>query len=335
MSTTTLFVEILIIGFESLVWIGLLLSIIWNPHDALVQAKAYSEYALLWTTLLFALAYVIGIIIDRVADSVYKLFRYTPRTAPPAAYREMRFRILDESEGIGKFCEYQRSRLRISRATFLNLIILTAVFPVWLIINNQTHLLTIAGSIIAGASLVGLSYYTTYRIDKAQTEALEQAYKIITVDSEKRKKTEGVVAAVCYRHKNKGIEFLLVKTKKGKYRTFPKGHIETCNGKKESPREAAKREALEEAGVVGTEPFTRYVYRKGSKGSEYTVTAYLLRVESQQKPIERYRHPHWYLFDKALEKLSHGRREQKYKDEHVRVINEALARLQSKDHTME
>src|SRR5919106_2780311 len=66
-------------------------------------------------------------------------------------------------------------------------------------------------------------------------------------------------AAVCYRRTSGQAEFLLVRTRTGQAWTFPKGHLEPG----ESVRQAADREAREEAGASGqidSVPLTRYRY---------------------------------------------------------------------------
>ncbi len=48
--------------------------------------------------------------------------------------------------------------------------------------------------------------------------------------------SQRLVAAVCYRRRNGDIEFLIVRTKGGKYWTFPKGHI------KKKPAEPSQKD---------------------------------------------------------------------------------------------
>lgn len=137
-----------------------------------------------------------------------------------------------------------------------------------------------------------------------------------------------VVAAICYRRVGRKIEFLLVRTKGGKYWTFPKGHVEEAS--LELPWKAAQREASEEAGVSGaieTEPVTSYAYSKGKQGREDIVAAYLMLVESERKPDEPEREPKWFTPELAKRRLAKGRKEKKYVREHQRVIEQALAKL--------
>ena len=68
------------------------------------------------------------------------------------------------------------------------------------------------------------------------------------------------VAAVCYRIRKRGIEFLLVQTRGGRW-IFPKGGVEPCL----THAQSAALEAFEEAGVHGRMeaiPFARYFRRK-------------------------------------------------------------------------
>src|SRR5438309_10731781 len=87
---------------------------------------------------------------------------------------------------------------------------------------------------------------------------------------------EQQVAAVCYRFSGTSIEFLLVRTRGGRW-TFPKGGVELGL----THAQAAALEAYEEAGVHGRMEeisFARYTRRKrGTKredGLEIPVSAY-------------------------------------------------------------
>src|SRR5215472_19161078 len=109
------------------------------------------------------------------------------------------------------------------------------------------------------------------------------------------------VAAVCYRKRGASYEFLLVKTTGGDRWIFPKG----ATARRLSHSEAAEREALEEAGVVGTiepEHFHLYLQPKGDSKArngvqEFVVKAFLLEVTRTRTPEERDRNPTWFSMD--------------------------------------
>jgi 8-oxo-dGTP pyrophosphatase MutT (NUDIX family) len=142
------------------------------------------------------------------------------------------------------------------------------------------------------------------------------------------------VAAVCYRRRGTSIEFLLVKTTAGDRWTFPKG----ATARRLSHRQAAEREALEEAGVVGVieqEHFHLYLQTKGDSSlrngvQEFVVKAFLLEVTHTQPPQEAGRNPTWFIADDACTALARGR-EARYATELGTVVNRAVQRLSAEE----
>jgi len=139
------------------------------------------------------------------------------------------------------------------------------------------------------------------------------------------------VAAVCYRRRGTGIEFLLVNTNGGNKWTFPKGSTDP----RLSHSQAAEREAAEEAGAYGTiEPrhFHLYIHSKGvfwqpGGVQEFVVKAFLMEVHTMRKPAEGNRKPTWVSPEEAKRRLAKGR-EVKYSHELETVIDRALERIQ-------
>src|SRR6202161_626937 len=114
------------------------------------------------------------------------------------------------------------------------------------------------------------------------------------------------VAAVCYRMRGGGIEFLLVRTRRGGRWTFPKGSAEPGL----TQAQAAALEAFEEAGVHGRieeASFARYVRRrasrKGSGEKEVAVNAHLCEVLRLSPPQERKRDRTWFSVVEARRRL--------------------------------
>jgi 8-oxo-dGTP pyrophosphatase MutT (NUDIX family) len=118
------------------------------------------------------------------------------------------------------------------------------------------------------------------------------------------------VAAVCYRRRRGGIDFLLVRTSSGKW-IFPKGRVHELL----SDCEAALREAWEEAGVIGSihrECFHTFWYFKGSRASVMEepgvlMKAYLVEVLEQREPQEEDRMPTWFAAAEARRRLGQDR----------------------------
>lgn len=117
------------------------------------------------------------------------------------------------------------------------------------------------------------------------------------------------VAAVCYRVSDRGIEFLLVQTRGGRW-TFPKGGTEPGL----THAQAAALEAFEEAGVHGRieeASFARYIrrqrQRRKSARTELVVNAHLCEVTRLGSPQEAKRNPRWFPPEKAKRRLRKDR----------------------------
>ena len=138
------------------------------------------------------------------------------------------------------------------------------------------------------------------------------------------------VAAICYRKRGAGVEFLLVNTNGGNKWTFPKGSPEA----RLSHSQAAEREAAEESGAIGTiEPrhFHLYIHSKGvfwqpGGVQEFVVKAFLMEVDELRRPDEPMRHPTWFSPEEARLRLAKGR-EVKYARELEAVIDRAMERI--------
>jgi len=145
------------------------------------------------------------------------------------------------------------------------------------------------------------------------------------------------VAAICYRRRGTQVEFLLVNTNGGNKWTFPKGSPEL----RLSHSQAAEREALEEAGALGTiEPrhFHLYIHSKGvfwqpTGVQEFVVKAFLMEVQQVISAHEELRNPTWFSPEEAHRALAKGR-EVKYAAELQAVLERALERIHHERPTM-
>ena len=135
------------------------------------------------------------------------------------------------------------------------------------------------------------------------------------------------VAAVCYRIRKFKIEFLLVRTRKGRW-TFPKGGAVRGLTRAQS----AALEAFEEGGVHGRieqVSFTRYVLRKrrASQPGQIAIDAYLCEVLRLGPPQESGRTPTWFTAEKAKLSLQ-DRRTLEDGGELGRVVARAASRIE-------
>src|SRR4029077_3094479 len=140
------------------------------------------------------------------------------------------------------------------------------------------------------------------------------------------------VAAVCYRMRKRGVEFLLIQTRGGRW-IFPKGGVEPGL----THAQSAALEAFEEAGVHGRMEeiaFTRYFRRKPDPATaarsaqpERAVNAHLCEVSQLEPPQESNRNPTWASAEKAKRLLLKDRPPE-FGAELAQVVEWAALRIQ-------
>jgi hypothetical protein len=188
MTTTAIFAEILIIGLEATVWIGLVIAALFDLEMA--NLSSLSNWETLITVLVVSGAYALGIIVDRVADSVFDPFDNMLRTISlkgkerAKLYTKMRLEVIGQDDGRAQFLNYVRSRVRVARATAFNLALITAA-ALFYIARRQSAIAGIgprqAGAIVVsiGLVLLALAVYAWARISKTYYWRLDDAYKIL------------------------------------------------------------------------------------------------------------------------------------------------------------
>lgn len=185
MSTSALFVELLIIGFEALTWIGLLISSLLGPSWTVQVEAAFDKASILSTAVIFGIAYVMGIIVDEVSEAVTET--WTTRvlsplreTDSPELWDMQTYVFAHAKEGIPQLA-YMRSRVRILRASIINMPIIctSALIFIWTRLaatNTWRANLTIATCLV-GLMLTGLVLYTYRRLTVAYWLGTQKIYR--------------------------------------------------------------------------------------------------------------------------------------------------------------
>ncbi|MGA2401648.1 MAG: hypothetical protein ABSG91_08060 [Syntrophobacteraceae bacterium] len=127
MTTTQLFVELLIIGIGAGIWFALLLAAIFGYRFDIGIPKIDTSLLVV----LGSMAYVLGIAIDRLARM---LFRFAEKVLAKDRLpnpEEIERHIFVSSEALTRQIQYNRSRLRICRAWAFNLLLALPVLVVW------------------------------------------------------------------------------------------------------------------------------------------------------------------------------------------------------------
>ena len=328
MATTALVSEIVIVGLEAVAWLVLLVLAIFGT--GWIDSGALQGWAFLVTIAVLALAYLLGILVDRAGDLVQIGLsgRWPGKiVGKPADVATMRITIMREGAGPATFLDYQRSRLRIVRSTALNVVVSIPIVLAFLAVRTDLGWEPVAAAVVlltAAAVLTELAYRS---IEFAYVARLSDAYRVI-----RNLPTPDLGAAVPYRWHENRLQILLVHATASDKWTFPKGHPKG----NETLAEAARREAREEAGVTGKlrgEELIEYAYPTGpdaARSNDYLVAAFLLEAATPDRDrakAEDGREPEWFTLDQARAKAAEGGREPKYVEAMLRVLDAAARHL--------
>ncbi|ANP56718.1 hypothetical protein AVL59_23225 [Streptomyces griseochromogenes] len=172
-----MFVEVLVVGIGFLTSLGILAAAVAGPGNsrrlALVADTPLAAGAAL------ALAYALGILIDRAADTALTTVRRRLRSQSfptSAAYAQARLKISEMPE-LAALADYARSRLRVCRGWILNSIMLTLAIDLalWRYSVEDRPLLVATATVLGTLAALGfyLSWHaitaTGYRKLAAQT----------------------------------------------------------------------------------------------------------------------------------------------------------------------
>ena len=154
MSTTNLFVELIVIGVGAFIWLVLFIFSVfgytWVPIDLLLSPPAAVG--------ILAVIYVLGIISDRIADTVFDWIWSDDLRGPyfqdRGEYYNARRLILIRSERLSDLLEYGRSRLRICRGWAFNSILIAISLNtfLWMNLSDKSSIWSI--SIFSSISLL-------------------------------------------------------------------------------------------------------------------------------------------------------------------------------------
>lgn len=157
MSTTHLFVELLIVGLGVVIWIALFVA---GITEVQFEKSILDIKLSLWPPLI-AFAYVFGILLDRVTYSVFNRDKnqiknniLSDNGNPQAAIIEKI--VMESSEVLNHMIHYNRNRLRICRSWFVNFLLIGVTFFVWQYRVNQVPtscLLLVSGGLFTFAAL--------------------------------------------------------------------------------------------------------------------------------------------------------------------------------------
>jgi hypothetical protein len=188
MTTTAIFAEILIIGLEATMWLCVLVAAIFGTRW--IPLARLENWETPISLFVLAFAYALGIIVDRVADSLFDPLDRRLRTSkgeksPLPPVPEMRLCVLAEGGGMATFLDYVRSRIRVARSTAFNLFLLTLSVIILLRrmgapadgAANPGRLIVWVAAV--GVGLVAAAVFAWARITKTYYWRLGEAYRVV------------------------------------------------------------------------------------------------------------------------------------------------------------
>lgn len=164
MNTTNVFAELLIIGVETIAWIALLFFTLFGY--VWIDFGTFNNLAIVIP--LVALAYVLGIMMDRLSDALLFGLDHAIRLQVMGeriaeSFGQLRSFVLSRSPYLSADLDYLRSRLRIMRSSIINFGLLgitgTAFILTRIQIALDTQYWAAAAALFTGAVLSSLSFY--------------------------------------------------------------------------------------------------------------------------------------------------------------------------------
>jgi len=191
MNTTSIFVELVVIGLHTIIWVGLII-LTFTGYQNLDLEKVFTLNLALP---ILAITYILGILIDRASDIALAAqddrlrSKYDLRGLP--GFLSMRFYILSKSSEVYAQLEYTRSRLRIARASVLNFALSTlAAAPfVWFQLGKtlaaEYRAMVCLVVVIIGGLLTWISYQSWTGLSHTYTINTIRAYQVLRDEADK------------------------------------------------------------------------------------------------------------------------------------------------------
>lgn len=174
MSTTLIFAELVIIGLEVALWLCILaLNVFgykWLQNIKVVQVTDWQALVMMG---LLSLIYVLGILFDRVADSLFLRWDIRLRDKLLSGYAVpigvMRFEVCKHNKHLNQQFEYTRSRMRIARASSLNFGLITLLIVIFIFtrlegVSSAERWGYTAFTFLVGGLLTVVAIYAWYKL---------------------------------------------------------------------------------------------------------------------------------------------------------------------------
>src|SRR5688572_25180677 len=190
MATTAIFAEILVVGIWTLTWLAFLAAAI---LDVRIPPNTWTTYPALVTVVVLSYAYSLGIVVDRLADSILRgLSRDKKRAKEPhkgAGHNKKRSTVRHASPGLNSFLEYVRSRLRVARSLCFNAPLVAVMAAAWAARTTPEYPTSLVLVAVFCLVLTPAAWYATRMISDAYEKNLNAAYELVMAAQAAKKET--------------------------------------------------------------------------------------------------------------------------------------------------
>ena len=189
MTLVNLYVELVVTGCHTLLWIGLVVLTFTGYQNVNWERLFALELALLF----LAASYLLGIVVDKLADSLFtpldRRLRQRVKLKDLPDLLTMRFHILHESKDLYEQLDYIRSRLRIARAAGPNFGLTTLAALAFVRFQLDGVLIpayrgwVYAGIVLLGVLLAFASYWAWAALTKSYIASTVAAYRLLNTEA--------------------------------------------------------------------------------------------------------------------------------------------------------
>ena len=188
MSTTALFVDLLIIGIQVATWLILLIFTVfgynWFSLDYIKERETVIAVVLL------PMFYPVGIFIDNLADYILNSWREKIWEKYDSSKKQTVSRLLTtlKDDRLSDYFDYVRIRIRISRSSALNFTLITILSVIFTLTRLGTVLgdskwTVVAFELVIGAFFIGLAIYSWFSITDTFYRKLKQGWEMMPTDA--------------------------------------------------------------------------------------------------------------------------------------------------------
>jgi len=204
MTTTALLIEHLISGVQATVWLILLSLTVFGYHwfniDNLKRTEAY------FIPLLLAIAYPLGVFVDNLADDLFKRTerKLTSKVIELEGLKGIRLTMMQvmgnaDRDFAREYLAYVRSRVRLSRSTALNFLLITFIGISFTslrlsIVLDEWIWFVVIGEALLGTIVVLLALRSWFSSSQTFTKQMVRVHKV-KQESDKVSQFAGIVVA--------------------------------------------------------------------------------------------------------------------------------------------